>query len=177
MTLLVRAASEQDNLIAAVRRELQAVDRNVPLTAVKPVAAKIDEDLSTERLLTSLLAAFGLFSALLAAIGLYGVTAYSVARRRHEIAVRMALGATRACILRALLAEVVLLPAIGLAAGLPAALGLARLARSLLYGIAPADAPALAGASVLPCAVAVLAGCLPARRATRIDPAIALRHD
>jgi ABC-type antimicrobial peptide transport system permease subunit len=177
MTLLVRAASEQDNLIAAVRRELQTVDRNVPLTAVKTVATKIDENLSTERLLTSLLGAFGLLSALLAAIGLYGVTAYSVARRRHELAVRMALGASRACILRASLGEVVVLAAFGLAVGLPAALGLSKLVRSLLYGIAPTDPPALAGASVLIAAVALLAGYLPARRATLIDPAIALRHE
>jgi predicted permease len=177
MTLLVRSAGEPDKLIAAVRREVQAVDRNVPLTAVETVETKIDEKLSTERLLTSLVGAFGLLSALLTAIGLYGVTAYSVARRTHEIGVRMALGADRGCILRTVLREVVVLTAIGLALGLPAALALSRLTSSLLYGITPTDPLAMAGASLLLSAVVLLAGYLPARRAARVDPAIALRHD
>ncbi len=177
MTLLVRSASERDKLIAAVRREVQAVDRNVPLTAVKTVETKIDETLSTERLLTSLLGAFGMLSALLTAIGLYGVTAYSVARRTHEIGVRMALGADRGRVLRTVLREVVAVTAFGLALGLPAALVLSRLTRSLLYGIAPTDARAMAGASLLLSAVVLLAGYLPARRATRVDPMVALRHE
>ena len=118
-----------------------------------------------------------MLSALLTAIGLYGVTAYSVARRTHEIGVRMALGADRGRILRTVLREVVVLTAVGLALGLPAALALSRLTSSLLYGVTPTDAPAMAGASLLLSAVVMLAGYIPARRATRIDPMVALRHE
>ena len=177
MTLLVRSASDRDKLIAAVRREVQAVDRNVPLTAVKTVETKIDETLSTERLLTSLAGAFGLLSALLTAIGLYGVTAYSVVRRTQEIGIRMALGAKRGDVLRLVVRRGMVQVAVGLALGLVAAYGLTRFIAGWLYGVKPTDPATLAAVTLLLLAVALAACYLPARRAARMDPMVALRTE
>jgi predicted permease len=177
MTLLVRSSSDRDKLIAAVRREVHAVDRNVPLTAIKTVETKIDETLSTERLLTSLAGAFGLLSALLTAIGLYGVTAYSVVRRTQEIGIRMALGARRGDVLRLVVRRGMVQVAVGLALGLAAAYGLTRFIAGWLYGVKPTDPATLAAVTLLLLAVALAACYLPARRAARLDPMVALRTE
>jgi putative ABC transport system permease protein len=114
---------------------------------------------------------------LLATISLYGVMSYNVARRRNEIGIRMALGAEQGLVLRMVLGEVALLVGVGLAAGLGAALASTRLLASFLYGLSPADPVTLALAAVLLAAVAALAGYLPARRASRLDPMVALREE
>jgi ABC-type antimicrobial peptide transport system permease subunit len=136
---------------------------------------QVDELLSNERLVARLSSILGLLAALLAAMGLYSVIAYSVARRTREIGLRMALGAGRAHIQWLVLREVLMLIGAGVALGVPAALVLTRLARNLLFGVEPNDPATLAGASLLMCAISLLAGYLPARRATRVDPMVALR--
>ncbi len=120
---------------------------------------------------------FGLLVALLAAIGLYGVMAYSVLRRTREIGIRVALGAARSRVLWLVLHETIGLALIGLAVGVPAALALGRFVIGLLYGIAPTDAATLTAAALLMTAIALLAGLLPARRAMRVDPIVALRYE
>jgi ABC-type antimicrobial peptide transport system permease subunit len=120
---------------------------------------------------------FAGLAVLLACVGLYGVMAYAVARRTNEIGIRMALGADRAQVLGMILGEVALLVAAGIAVGLPVALAAARLISGQLYGLKPADPVTIAGAILLLTAVAALAGYIPARRATKVDPLLALRHE
>ncbi len=136
-----------------------------------------DESLSQERLLASLLTGFGVLALALACIGMYGVLSYAVAQRTREIGVRIALGADAAQVVRLVLRRGVALVLAGLALGLGAALVLARLVSTLLYGIGPGDPVTIAAVSLLLVAVALLAGSVPARRATRIDPTEALRHE
>jgi macrolide transport system ATP-binding/permease protein len=121
--------------------------------------------------------AFGFLATLLASIGLYGITAFSVTRRTQEIGIRMALGAARGSVLRLVMREVVILAAAGLAVGLPAALALGKFVESQLFGMQAGDPAMLAGAAAVVLLVTALAGYLPARRATRIDPVQALRFE
>ena len=173
------AVRSHDGIAAmpAVRAALAEVDRDVPITAVKTQAQQIDETLGSERALTTLLVFFGLFALLLACIGLHGVTAYSVARRTSEIGIRLALGAQRSAVQWMILRQVVWLAIAGLAIGIPAALFGSRAVRSFLYGVEPADPWSVtAGAGIL-LAVALFAGFIPARRASRLDPLVGLRRE
>jgi predicted permease len=173
----VRAGLGSPAAFAAVRRELKALDASMPMFEVKTVAGQLDETLLTERLIALLSAAFGMLATLLAIIGLYGVMAYSVARRTREMGLRMALGAQRGSVVWLVMREVLVLLAIGLGVGIPAAFGLGRLVGSQLYGIKASD-PWIAGISLaLLAAVAAAAGFLPARRASRVDPMLALRYE
>ena len=129
------------------------------------------------RLAGTLLGAFGVLALLLAAVGIYGVMAYSVAQRTREIGVRMALGAGARELLALIVREGARLTAVGLAIGIIAALGLTRFISSLLYGIRPVDVVSFAGAALILTASAVLACYIPARRAIRVDPVVALRHE
>ena len=144
---------------------------------VRTMVDQADKSLVTERLVASLASSFGVLATILAAIGLYGVMAYTVTRRTREIGIRMALGARRGDVAWLVMREVLLLLAIGLAVGIPAALGLSRLVRAQLYGIQPADAATMAMAVAGIACVATLAGYLPGRRATRVDPMQALRWE
>ena len=128
-----------------------------------------------DRIIATLSASFGLFATLLVAVGLYGITAYSVARRTRELGIRVALGATRSDVLRLVMREVVLMTALGVAIGLPAALALCQVIRSVLFGLTSYDPLALIFATVLLVFVTFLSGLLPAHWATRIDPMVALR--
>jgi len=175
--LYVRTIGDPARLIAAVRREAQTLNRDAYVYDVRTLEDQVDEMLVQERLVAWLASFFGLLAMLLSAIGLYGVIAYSVLRRTREIGLRVALGAGRRHILRMVLREVLTLAGIGVALGVPAALAAARLAKTLLFGVAPVDTPSLLGAVLLMCAVAMLAGYLPARRATRVDPMVALRQE
>jgi len=162
---------------AAVRNEVKALDAAMPLFSLKTLGAQLDETLLTERLIALLSAGFGLLATLLATIGLYGVMAFVVARRTKELGLRMALGADQASVLWLVMREVMLLVVIGLAVGVPAALGLGRLVASQLYGIRPTD-PWIAGTTVIVLSVvAAIAGLIPAHRASRIDPMLALRYE
>jgi putative ABC transport system permease protein len=137
----------------------------------------ISESLWWERVSGFTLGIFAAISLLLAAVGIYGVFSYSVTQQTHEIGIRTALGATRRDILRMVVGEGLLLTLIGVAAGLIAALSLTRLLASLLYGVRPRDPFTFIMLSLLLICVALLACCIPARRATRVDPLVALRHE
>jgi ABC-type antimicrobial peptide transport system permease subunit len=138
---------------------------------------QIWDSLLRDRLMAMLSAFFGVLAALLAAIGLYGVISYGVAGRTKEIGIRMALGAKRQSVLWLILREALLLVLIGVAIGLPAVFAATRLVSSLLFGLKPADPVSLSVAVLLMIVVAALAGYIPARRATKVDPMVALRYE
>ena len=135
------------------------------------------DSLQQERLIVQLVSFFGLLALVLACIGLYGVMANTVMRRTNEIGIRMALGAERPRILWMVLRETLVLVSIGIAIGIPAAIGAARLIASQLFGLTAADPLTVSAAAVVLIAVAALAGYLPARRASRVDPIVALRYE
>jgi predicted permease len=173
----VRAALGSRAAYAAVRNEVKKLDPAMPVYEMKTLAAQLDETLLTERLIALLSAGFGLLATLLATIGLYGVMAFAVGRRTRELGLRMALGARPGSVIWLVMREVLVLVAIGLAIGVPAAIGLGRLVAAQLYGIKGSD-PFIAGASMaLLAAVAAAAGWIPAQRASRIDPILALRYE
>jgi len=177
LTLYVRTVGDSDRMISSVRDIVRALDPKLPVYNIKTLEAQIDSQLSQERILASLSTFFSAAATLLAALGLYGVVAYSVKRRYHEIGVRLALGAQRPDVIWLVLRESLLLVVIGIAIGVPAALAATRLIASVLFGVNPADPLTYSLATLLMLAVAGFAGYLPARRATRIDPMVALRYE
>jgi predicted permease len=164
------------NLLPAVKSAMQEFNRDVSLEFTT-FSTQVAESLVRERLLATLSGFFGALALLLATIGLYGVMSYNVARRRNEIGIRMALGAEQSRVLRMVLGEVCLLIFIGLAAGFAATLATTRYVSSFLYGLTPNDPKTLASATAVLAMVAILAGYLPARRASRLDPMTALREE
>ena len=158
-----------------MREQLRAADKEIRPNNVRTLAAQIDESLTEERLIARASSAFGLLALLLASIGLYGVMSCAVKRRTAELGIRMALGAGRGDILWMVSREVLALSALGIAGGVPVALASARLVANRLFGVEPSDPLALATAALVMTAVALLAGYLPARRASRVDPMVALR--
>jgi predicted permease len=173
----VRTADDPEALATSVREAVREVDENLPLFGVKTQSQQADESLAQERLFATLSSFFGLLALLLASIGLYGVMSYSVTRRTNEIGIRMALGAQRRDVIRLVLRETLLLVLIGLLIGLGTSLATTRLISSLLFGLTPNDPVTIALAALLLIAVATVAGYLPARRGSRVDPMVALRHE
>lgn len=163
-------------MILSVKTSVEQVNRGITLEFI-PLAVQVAESLTRERLLATLSSFFGALALLLAMIGLYGVMSYSVARRRSEIGIRMALGAERARVLRMIFGEVGLLAGLGPAVGIAAALAATRLVSVLLYGLKPTDPLTLVLAAAMMAAVAALAGYLPARRPSHLDPMSALREE
>jgi predicted permease len=177
MTLVVRARKDPNSLIAALRHELRLMDKNLALANIKTAEQLVSDAVGERRFAMLLLVLFAALALALAAIGIYGVIAYSVAQRTQEIGVRMALGAQRSDVLRLVLRQGLGMAWVGLGAGIPAALVLTRLLSSMLYGVTPSDPLTFASVIVFFTAVAALASYLPARRATRIDPMVALRYE
>jgi predicted permease len=177
MTAYVRAAGDPANLFASLRQLVNEVDPNVPVYRMRTLDQQIDKSLMSERLLASLSAVFGAIATLLAAVGLYGVMAYMVARRTREIGIRMALGARGGSVVWLVMREVLTLAAVGVAIGLCGAFAATRLVQAQLFGIGATDAWTMAAGALGIAGVAALAGYLPARRATTIDPMIALRWE
>ena len=173
----MRARSDASGIGGSVRQTAQRIDPNLPIFDMKTMAVVMDESLFVERLVAALSVAFGALATLLAAIGLYGVMSYSVARRTREIGIRMALGAERKSVLWLVLREVALMVIAGVAIGLPIAVALSRVVQSQLFALSAHDPIALVGAATLLTTVALVAGYLPARRATRVDPMLALRYE
>ena len=177
MVLHVRFAVDPESVIGQVRREVAGIDSNLPAFEIRTLATEIDAALVRERMLALLSAAFGALALLLAGIGLYGVIAYAVGRRTREIGIRMALGATRGSVGWLVLRETLRTAGVGIAAGLPLALGSARLIASFLYGLSPADPAVIAASVAFLFIIGLISGFVPARRASRVDPMTALRYE
>jgi predicted permease len=177
MNLEVRTAGDPMRLVAPVRRQIHDLDEELVAGDVWTLKSYRDAGLSQERTSAALLSSFGILAVALAGIGLYGVLAFAVARRTHEIGIRMALGASRSNVLRLVTAQGMALTLVGLAAGLICAFALTRLVASSLYGVQPADPITYGGAAAFVALVALLASYIPARRAIKVDPMVALRYE
>jgi predicted permease len=175
--VLLRTSQSPSSLRHAVEGALRSADANVAIGEVRSMEQVLSFSIAFQRFLMTLMTIFAGLSLVLACVGLYGVISYSVSRRTRELGIRMALGATRPDILLAVIRQGLRLTLIGTAAGLVAAFGLSQALRSVLFGVKPSDPSTFVGASLLLVAVALLAGFIPARRATKIEPTVALRHE
>jgi predicted permease len=173
----VRTHNASASAYSLVRNEVKQLDSSMPVYALKTLESQLDETLLTDRLIALLSAGFGMLATTLASIGLYGVMAFAVARRRKELGIRLALGAQPWFVIWLVMREVLLLLSIGLALGLPAGLGLGRYVSSQLYGIKENDPGVALTTIVVLAIVSAAAGMIPAHRASRIDPILALRHE
>jgi predicted permease len=177
MTFYLRTQQDPLLMAKAMRETVQGIDANLPVYSLKTVQTVVDEDLFAERVIAGLSAAFGGLAALLAALGIYGVLAYLVVQRTREIGIRVALGAAASHVRALVFKEVGWMVLVGAIVGLSLAYGLARLSESLLYGVHAGDLPVYAASFGIICLVAFAACYIPSRRATRIDPIVALRYE
>jgi len=177
MTLVVRTSTEPHSLITSVQREVSAMDQEVPVYSIKTMEEYISTTVATPRFNTTLLAVFASVALVLTVVGLYGVMSYSVAQRTNEIGIRMALGAQTGDVLRLIVSQGFKLVIVGLGLGLIVAVLATRLIQSLLFGVTTKDPWTFAAVAVVLSVVALIACYLPARRASRVDPLVALRYE
>ena len=177
VTFALRTDGDPLRYVSAVREIVRQADARVPLTNIKTQAADIDQTISQEIIFARLCSAFAILALVIACVGLYGTMAYAVARRTREIGIRMALGARRGLVIWMVLREVCVLAVLGLAIGVPVARTASRLVESFLFELKPNDPRALAVAVAILLSAALVAGYGPARRASRVDPMIALRDE
>ena len=177
MSFVIRTEIEPEGLATAVREAVQDVDRAQPVGAIRPMERIVSESVTQPRFNLTLLGIFGAIALILSAAGIYGVTAYTVNQRTHEIGIRMAVGAREQDVLRLVMKQGMMPAVIGLAVGLGAAIGLTRLMKSLLFGVSATDPLTFAVLAAVLLGVALLACYFPARRAMRVDPMIALRYE
>jgi predicted permease len=173
----IRTTGDPEKIVSLVRHELRATAPNVPVFSLSTLEERVDATLIQERMVSVLSTWFGAFALLLSAIGLYGRLAYAVVERTREIGIRLALGAARTVVMWTILHQVLTIVAIGIAIGLPLSMLSARAIQTLLFGLAPFDPSTLGGVAVVILGTAVLAGCIPAFRAARVDPMVALRYE
>jgi macrolide transport system ATP-binding/permease protein len=177
MVYALRTAGDPLTYVKTVREIVHQADARIPVMNVMTQAAEIDRSMNQEIVFARLCTGFAVLALVISSVGLYGTMSYAVTRRTGEIGVRMALGAQRGVVVRMILRQVLVLAAVGLAVGLPAALGASRLVESFLFGTKANDPLALTLAVAILLSAALLAGYVPARKASRIDPMIALRHE
>ena len=176
-TFEVRSAMNPDSLAGSIRQMIQQTDNRLPLFDVKTLSERIDESLVQERTVALLSSLFGLVALFLTCVGLYGVMAGSVAQRTHEIGIRMALGAERLGVLRLVLGRGLAIALVGAVAGIVASVAATQFMAALLFAVKPIDAPTILFASLASIGVATFACYIPARRATRVDPMVALKYE
>jgi putative ABC transport system permease protein len=177
MAFTLKTGSDPYAILGDVRQAVWSVDKDQPIERVLSMDDGAGESLAVRRITTSVMTIFGSISMVLACIGIYGVIAFSVAQRTHEFGIRMALGAQQSQLLRLVLSEAVRLAAIGIVSGLALALVLSRFAQSIVYNVSPHDPLTFSSTAMLLCAVALLAALIPAFRASRLNPSVALRQE
>ena len=174
---IIRTFANPTSVAEAVRREITSVDKTLSVTKLNTLVDLVDDSLVRDRLIATLSSFFGALALVLASIGLYGVMSFAVARRTNEIGVRIALGAPRGNVIWLVLRETLILVAIGISIGLPVALAASRVISSRLFGLSPNDPLTIVVAALVLAMVASLAGFIPARRASHVDPVVALRYE
>ena len=177
MFLVVRSFNDPQALASTIRREVSAMDPNLPIAAVQTMDARVSAAVARPRLQANVLTAFAVIAILLAALGIYGVMSYAVSQRAKEIGIRLALGATRHQVVGLVLRRSVLLTVAGVTIGLIVALALARFLRTLLFEVSTSDPAVFVSIVLLLSMTAVIAAWVPARRAARLDPVSTLRSD
>jgi putative ABC transport system permease protein len=177
MNLIVKSRNDPAALTAAIRHVVHSLDKDLPISGIATMEQLISNSVSTRRVTLILLGMFSALALVLAAIGIYGVISYSVAQRTHEIGIRMALGAQRRDVLRMVLTQGAKIAGAGMIIGIVLSFGLARLIANLLFSVSAADPLTFAAVAIVLALVAMLACYIPARRALRVDPMVALRHE
>jgi len=177
MDLVVKTAADPLGFVAPIKREIQAIDKEQPIGNVRTMASYLDDSVATRRFTLLLLGLFALLALLLGAVGIYGVMAYTVTQRTHEIGIRMALGARTGDVLKLVARQGLTLVFAGVALGLIGAFALTRVTASLLFEVSATDPMTFVSVPSLLLAVAALACWLPARRATKVDPLVAVRQE
>ena len=175
--VVVKSTLNVSSVTAAIRESLRQIDKDLPLGDIAEMPNIVGESVAQPRFRTLLLGLFAAMALILAATGIFGVISYSVSRRTQEIGIRVALGASRAAILQMVLRETLLLAVAGLAVGIPCALAASRLVAHMLFGVSAHDPITILAVAVTLAAVAALAGFIPARRAMRVNPMVALKYE
>jgi predicted permease len=177
MSLVVRTTSDPLSLVAAVKNQIQTIDKDLPIDQAKTMQQLLAESVSGRRFNMLLLSVFALVALVLAVVGIYGVMSYTVTQRTHEIGIRVAIGAQSRDVFRMVIGQGMILAMIGVAFGLVGAFGLTRLMTTMLFGVEPTDPATFVSIAVLLTIVALVACCIPGRRATKVDPLVALRYE